>query len=281
MRRPSPRIFRDVQSALLRYLRVISPEAEDVAGDTWHQVAAGLAGFLGGEREFRAWLFTIARHRAADAGRSRARRPAVPLELSGAAERHVSPDPADLALEAISARAVVALIARLPRDQAEIIMLRVVADLETGGGADRRQVPGGGAGGRAPRPAPACGPGRTGGRNTVRRPDALHGEMPRFPVPGRPGGEPGEPSLDMIFDRRPLPPEAPLEMDDLAGMVAALGSPRNPGRPSRWPRSGKLAPRPGPRPLFGASALDCGSGWPRHCEASIALACSCRAWWGE
>ena len=131
MRRPSPRIFRDVQSALLRYLRVISPEAEDVAGDTWHQVAAGLAGFLGGEREFRAWLFTIARHRAADAGRSRARRPAVPLELSGAAERHVSPDPADLALEAISARAVVALIARLPRDQAEIIMLRVVADLKT------------------------------------------------------------------------------------------------------------------------------------------------------
>jgi RNA polymerase sigma-70 factor, ECF subfamily len=43
----------------------------------------------------------------------------------------VSPDAADLALEAVSARAVVALIARLPRDQAEIIMLRVVADLET------------------------------------------------------------------------------------------------------------------------------------------------------
>src|SRR6266851_4395795 len=103
-------IFRDVQPALLRYLRVIAPEAEDVAGDTWLQVVAGLAGFRGGEQAFRSWLFTIARHRAADAGRSRARRPAVPLEASGAAEQLMSPDSADLALEAVSARAVLARI---------------------------------------------------------------------------------------------------------------------------------------------------------------------------
>ena len=123
-------IFRDVQPALLRYLRVIAPEAEDVAGETWLQVVAGLAGFRGGEQAFRSWLFTIARHRAADAGRSRARRPAVPLEASGAAEQLMSPDSADLALEAVSAQAVVALVASLPPDQAEIIMLRVVAGLD-------------------------------------------------------------------------------------------------------------------------------------------------------
>jgi RNA polymerase sigma-70 factor (ECF subfamily) len=126
-------IFRDVQPALLRYLRVIAPEAEDVASDTWLQVVAGLAGFRGGEQAFRSWLFTIARHRAADAGRSRARRPAVPLEASGAAEQLTSPDDtADLAVEAVSARAVVAMVASLPADQAEIIMLRVVAGLEAG-----------------------------------------------------------------------------------------------------------------------------------------------------
>jgi RNA polymerase sigma-70 factor, ECF subfamily len=79
-------IFRDVQPVLLRYLTVIVPEAEDVAGETWLHVAAGLAGFRGGENSFRAWLFTIARHRAADAGRSRARRPSVPLELTEVAE---------------------------------------------------------------------------------------------------------------------------------------------------------------------------------------------------
>jgi RNA polymerase sigma-70 factor, ECF subfamily len=123
-------IFRDVQPALLRYLRVITPEAEDVAGDTWVQVVAGLAGFRGEEDAFRAWLFTIARHRAADAGRSRARRPAVPLAPSEAADQPMAPDAADVALEAISARGAVALIATLPRDQAEIIMLRVVAGLD-------------------------------------------------------------------------------------------------------------------------------------------------------
>jgi RNA polymerase sigma-70 factor (ECF subfamily) len=123
-------IFRDVQPALLRYLRVIAPEAEDVAGETWLQVATGLAGFSGGEQAFRAWLFTIARHRAADAGRSRARRPVVPLEASGAEETLVCPDAAEAALEAVSARAVVELIATLPREQAEIIMLRVVVGLE-------------------------------------------------------------------------------------------------------------------------------------------------------
>jgi RNA polymerase sigma-70 factor, ECF subfamily len=42
--------FRDVQPALMRYLHVIAPEAaDDVAGETWLQVVAGLAGFGGGE----------------------------------------------------------------------------------------------------------------------------------------------------------------------------------------------------------------------------------------
>ena len=123
-------IFRDVQPALLRYLRVITPEAEDVASDTWLQVVKGLAGFRGGEEAFRAWLFTIARHRAVDAGRARSRRPDVPLADLEAADQQMSPDAAEAALEAISTQAVMALIAALPRDHAEIVMLRVVAGLE-------------------------------------------------------------------------------------------------------------------------------------------------------
>jgi len=123
-------LFRDLQPALLRYLQVITPEAEDVAGDTWLQVVKGLPGFRGGEEAFRAWLFTIARHRAVDAGRSRSRRPDVPLELCTAADQPVAPDAADLALETISTQSAVALIATLPREQAEIVMLRVVAGLD-------------------------------------------------------------------------------------------------------------------------------------------------------
>ena len=124
-------LFRELQPALLRYLQVITPEAEDVAGETWLQVVKGLRGFRGGEEAFRAWLFTIARHRAVDAGRSRSRRPDVPLALTEAAEQQLTgPDAAELALEAISTQSVLALIKTLPREHAEIIMLRVVAGLE-------------------------------------------------------------------------------------------------------------------------------------------------------
>src|SRR6266487_4071255 len=100
-------LFRDVQPALLRYLRVIAPEA---AGEIWLQVVTGLAGFRGGEEAFRGWLFTIARHRAVDWGRSRARRRTVPLAQSGVAERLAAPDAADVALERMSTQAVLAVV---------------------------------------------------------------------------------------------------------------------------------------------------------------------------
>jgi len=56
----------------------------------------------------------------------------------------------------------------------------------------------------------------------------MHGEMPGF-FPGRPGGEHDEPLLDMIFDRRPIPPGAPPEMHDLERRLAALAGPVEPG----------------------------------------------------
>ena len=124
-------LFRDLQPALLRYLQVLAPQAaEDVASETWLRVVAGLTGFSGGEQAFRAWVFTIARHRAIDAGRSAARRRTVPLDPGAPADMLTAPDAADLALEQISTQAVLALISALPPDQSEIIMLRVVAGLD-------------------------------------------------------------------------------------------------------------------------------------------------------
>ncbi len=125
------RLYRDLQPALLRYLQVLAPQAaDDVASETWLRVVAGLTGFSGGEQAFRAWVFTIARHRAIDAGRSAARRPTVPLVPGASTDTLTAPDAADLALERISTQAVLALISALPPDQAEIIMLRVVAGLD-------------------------------------------------------------------------------------------------------------------------------------------------------
>jgi RNA polymerase sigma-70 factor, ECF subfamily len=124
-------LFRDVQPVLLRYLQVLLPDGtEDVAAETWLQVVAGLDGFRGDERAFRAWLFTIARHRAVDWGRARARRRTVPLDEAEIAEQQQAADTADLALEHMSTEAVLSVIKTLPRDQAEIILLRVVVGLD-------------------------------------------------------------------------------------------------------------------------------------------------------
>ena len=67
----------------------------------------------------------------------------------------------------------------------------------------------------------------------MNEPDALQGEMPGFPFPGRPGGEHDEPLLDMIIARRALPPDAPSAMHDLARMLAAVAGPAEPAELTR------------------------------------------------
>lgn len=126
------RLWRDGNPALLRYLRVMSPDAaEDVAADTWVQVVRSLAGFRGDESAWRAWLFTTARRRAIDEGRRRSRRPASPLHEVPVAHLPATADAADLALERLGTQAALGLLAELPPLQAEVILLRVVAGLDT------------------------------------------------------------------------------------------------------------------------------------------------------
>ncbi len=72
-------LWHDDNPALLRYLRVIAPDAaEDIAAETWLQVVRGLPGFRGDQSEWRAGLFTTARRRAIDETRRRARGPTPP-----------------------------------------------------------------------------------------------------------------------------------------------------------------------------------------------------------
>ena len=126
------RLWRDLHPALLRYLRVVASEAaEDVASETWLEVVRGLGGFIGDETGFRSWVFTIARHRALDDHRRRARRLTVPLPVELAVRWQGDIDPADQVVEGLSTRAALAVIAQLPHDQAEVVVLRVVAGLGT------------------------------------------------------------------------------------------------------------------------------------------------------
>jgi RNA polymerase sigma-70 factor, ECF subfamily len=126
------RLWRDGNPALLRYLRVIAPAAaEDIAAETWVQVVRGLAGFRGDEQAWRAWLFTTARRRAVDEGRRKSRRPEAPLDEIPPGRFPVAEDAAEQALERIGTQSAIALLSVLPQAQAEVIMLRVVAGLET------------------------------------------------------------------------------------------------------------------------------------------------------
>ncbi|WP_298518102.1 sigma-70 family RNA polymerase sigma factor [uncultured Nocardioides sp.] len=125
-------LWRTLHPPLLRYLTVRGdPAPEDVASETWMHVVKGLGGFEGDVAAFRAWLFTIARHRAVDHGRARARRPAVPVgEPAELPTRELVPSAEDEAVARDATTRALDLVATLPATQAEMVMLRVVAGLE-------------------------------------------------------------------------------------------------------------------------------------------------------
>jgi RNA polymerase sigma-70 factor (ECF subfamily) len=123
-------LWRELQPAVLRYLRVAAPAAaEDLAADTWVSVIRGLGRFRGDEQNFRTWVFTAARHRAMDWRRQAARRPTVSFPVELLAERPAPDDPVAAVLEAQSTRAALGLLAELPADQAEVVALRVLGGL--------------------------------------------------------------------------------------------------------------------------------------------------------
>ena len=125
-------LWRDANPALLRYLRVLAPEnAEDIAAETWVHVIRGLPRFVGDEAAWRAWLFTTARRRLIDLARLRKRHPAEPLDGLSAADMPRTPDAAQIALENIATESAIALLSQLPAQQADVILLRVVAGLDT------------------------------------------------------------------------------------------------------------------------------------------------------
>ena len=122
-------LWRAHQAPLLRYLRSRrTPSPDDVASQVWIDVATSISRFEGDADDFRRWLFTIAHRRSVDqirkAVRTSAPRSAFAVRAAdhaaGADVEHEDHDALDRA---------VALLATLPADQAEAVMLRVVNDL--------------------------------------------------------------------------------------------------------------------------------------------------------
>jgi RNA polymerase sigma-70 factor (ECF subfamily) len=125
-------LYRDIQPRLLRYLGALAgQDAEDIASETWLQVTRDLPGFCGTYDGFRGWVATIARHRALDHLRRVTRRPpALALPAEDLAAWPAADDTAQGAIDAVATGHAIALIAALPPDQAEAVLLRTVLGLD-------------------------------------------------------------------------------------------------------------------------------------------------------
>jgi RNA polymerase sigma-70 factor (ECF subfamily) len=125
-------LWRELNPPLLRYLRVIAPQdADDLASETWTTVARKLDRFSGDEDRFRAWVFVTARRRALDHFRRERRRPAVPVDPGDLRDSAATArGPSDDVVDTFGTAEAIALIARLPRAQAEVVALRAIAGLD-------------------------------------------------------------------------------------------------------------------------------------------------------
>ena len=120
-------VWRAVNPSVLRFLRgrgCASPD--DVAAQVWIEVARGLDRFDGGGGDFRRWLFTIARRRAVDELRRQGRR----AEDAWPEPPVVACDGPAGAVEGLDW--ALATVRRLPPEQAEVVLLRVVVGLDVG-----------------------------------------------------------------------------------------------------------------------------------------------------
>jgi RNA polymerase sigma-70 factor (ECF subfamily) len=124
-------LYRELNPRLLRYLRHhAGPVAEDLASEVWLALAPRLDGFDGTFANLQALMFSIAHRRAVDEYRRRGRTPAR-APFSDALDLAEPDDPETAAVEQITAQSAVELLVRkLPAEQAEVVLLRVLGDLD-------------------------------------------------------------------------------------------------------------------------------------------------------
>ena len=122
-------IYRALHPGVLAYLRShVSDDAEDLAADTFVALAGALPKFNGDWDGLRALTFTIAKRRAQDHARRRTRRK---TDVAGAAalDSVDRSDSESLAIGRLGEAEARRIVAALPPDQAQVILLRVFGDL--------------------------------------------------------------------------------------------------------------------------------------------------------
>lgn len=122
-------IYRELHPHVLAYLRVhVRDAAEDLAADTFVSLAAALPKFSGDWDGMRALVFTIARRRAQDHVRRSTRR-RTDVTDTNEMTLPAAQDASAPALDRLGEEEARRLVAGLPPDQAQVILLRILGDL--------------------------------------------------------------------------------------------------------------------------------------------------------
>jgi len=130
-------IYRALAPRLLRYARVlVGQDAEDVVAEAWLHIVRDLRTFDGDWDAFRGWAARVVRNRAIDQRRAISRRPVAAGGVELLEDVVARDDTASSAAESISTAAALDLIASLPQDQAEAVLLRAVIGLDATAAAE-------------------------------------------------------------------------------------------------------------------------------------------------
>lgn len=122
--------YSDLAGTVTGYLRSRgADDAEDLASETFLQVARNIKTFDGNYESFRSWVFVIAHRRLLDSRRANGRQPKTVSDdahLAGTADNQ---NVDDEALGHIATEKIEALFACLTEDQRDVLALRVIGDL--------------------------------------------------------------------------------------------------------------------------------------------------------
>jgi RNA polymerase sigma factor (sigma-70 family) len=123
-------LYRELAGPVTAYLRSRgAADPDDVASETFLQVARNIKTFDGDHESFRSWIFVIAHRRLLDSRRAISRRPKT---VSDDARLSVVPDVQQVdaeAMDLISTARMEELFDRLTEDQRDVLALRVIGDL--------------------------------------------------------------------------------------------------------------------------------------------------------
>jgi RNA polymerase sigma-70 factor (ECF subfamily) len=121
-------LYRDLAGPVTGYLGSRgAPEPEDLAAETFLQVARNIHTFEGGEEAFRSWVFVIAHRRLIDVRRKLGRRPemsALPPE-----DQHAGGDVEAEAVDRLVTDELRRALETLTEDQRDVLSLRIIGNL--------------------------------------------------------------------------------------------------------------------------------------------------------